>query len=63
MTSKPVCAFVSDGTPGQGDHHSDDIVAVYHGAVEPVHVCGYHASRPDIMAKVYARKRKERKLS
>ena len=48
------CAFVSDGTPGQGDYHSDDMLDVYHGAVEPVRVCGYHASRPDIMRKVYA---------
>jgi formylmethanofuran dehydrogenase subunit E len=28
-----------------GDHHSTDIVSVYHGHATPTILCGYHASR------------------
>jgi hypothetical protein len=28
-----------------GDNHSGDVVLVYHGDVEPITLCGYHASQ------------------
>jgi hypothetical protein len=27
------------------DHHSDDILEVWYGHTEPVHICGYHEQR------------------
>lgn len=38
MPKKP-CAWT------QSDHHSDDLMEVYHGKPEPTYLCGYHESR------------------
>jgi hypothetical protein len=42
MSTKRPCEAV-------GAHHSTDRTDVYHGTTEPLHLCGYHASRyPDV---------------
>lgn len=28
-----------------GEHHSTDTVDLFHGQIEPLHLCGYHADR------------------
>lgn len=30
--------------PFPSQHHSDDTVTIFHGAVEPVRACGFHAT-------------------
>jgi hypothetical protein len=39
-----------------GTNHSRDRVDVWHGAPDPLRVCGYHASRDDSMRQIYAAK-------
>lgn len=53
------CAFTDVLAEALGiaaDNHSADLIEVWHGAPTPLSVCGYHASRADVMRHVYAAK-------